>query len=586
MTRPLDLLRAELAGRNLDAFLVPHADEWQNEYQPARSARLAWVTGFTGSAGIAVVTKDRAALFVDGRYTLQGATQSPDFEQKHLVSDPYAAWLAEALPNGGRVGYDPKLITEHARNTLLAALDGTGLDLVPVDPNPVDVVWADRPAASTAAARAQPIEFAGVSAADKRAQVAMDLAAARADALVVTAPDVIAWLFNLRGDDVTHTPVVMSTAIVRHDSTAELFIDPAKLDAELVRSLGNAVSVKPEAAFADGLSSLRAKTVLVDPMALSGWAFDQLRHAGARLKNGTDPILLRRARKNGAEVKGARDAHRRDGCAMVRFLRWLETAENCDEARAADKLLEFRRQVPGFRDTSFDSISGVGPNGALPHYRYDETSSRKFERGTLYLIDSGGQYDDGTTDITRTVALGEPTKEMRDRFTRVLKGHIALGAARFPVGTTGQQLDALARLHLWAAGCDYDHGTGHGVGAYLSVHEGPQRIAKSSSAVPLEPGMILSNEPGYYATGRWGIRIENLVLVRQPEAVPGGDLPMLSFETLTLAPIARDLIDVALLTRDECDWLDAYHARVYALLADDLSKDERIWLADATAPVR
>jgi Xaa-Pro aminopeptidase len=404
--------------------------------------------------------------------------------------------------------------------------------------------------------------------------------------MVVTAPDVIAWLFNLRGGDVDHTPVVMSTAIVRNDSTAELFVDPNKLDAELVRSLGNAVSVRPEGEFAAGLSQLAGRTVLTDPTALSGWVYDQLRAAGAKLKNGSDPILLRRARKNDAEIAGTRDAHRRDGCAMVRFLRWLETAENVDELICADKLLEFRKAVPGFRDTSFHSISAVGPNSALPHYRSDETTNRKLERGTLYLIDSGGQYEDGTTDITRTVSIGEPTQEMRDRFTRVLKGHITLGAARFPVGTTGQQLDALARVHLWAAGCDYDHGTGHGVGSYLSVHEGPQRIAKASSAVPLEPGMILSNEPGYYAAGRWGIRIENLVLVRPPEAVPGGDLPMLSFETLTLAPIARDLIDAALLTRDECDWLDAYHARVYALLADDLNKEERAWLADATAPVR
>ncbi|GIL40598.1 aminopeptidase P family protein [Roseiterribacter gracilis] len=586
MTRPIDLLRAELAKRNLDAFLVPHADEWQNEYQPARSARLAYISGFTGSAGIAVVTRDRAALFVDGRYTLQGAKQAPGFEQKHLVSDPYAAWLVDALPNGGKVGYDPKLITEQARSNLLAALEGSALELVAVETNPIDAVWHDRPAASTAAARAQPVEFAGVTAAYKRAQIAVDLSQLRSDALVVTAPDVIAWLFNLRGGDVAHTPVVMSTAIIRNDSTAELFVDPAKLDANLVLSLGNAVQVRPETEFASGLAALRDKTVLVDSTALSGWVFDQLRGAGAKLRSGTDPNLLRRARKNDAEIEGTRNAHRRDGCAVVRFLRWLETAENADELICADKLLEFRKAVPGFRDTSFHSISAVGPNSALPHYRSDETSNRKFERGTLYLIDSGGQYDDGTTDITRTVSIGEPTQEMRDRFTRVLKGHIAISAARFPVGTTGQQLDALARLHLWAVGCDYDHGTGHGVGSYLSVHEGPQRIAKQSSAVPLEPGMIISNEPGYYAAGRWGIRIENLVLVRPPEAVPGGDLPVMSFETLTLAPIARDLIDAALLTRDECDWLDAYHARVYALLADDLNKDERAWLAEATAPVR
>ncbi|MDB5364099.1 MAG: aminopeptidase family protein [Rhodospirillales bacterium] len=586
MTRPLDLLRAELARRNLDAFLVPHADEWQNEYQPARSARLAFVTGFTGSAGIAVVTRDRAALFVDGRYTLQGAKQSPDFEQRHLVNDPYPSWLSEVLPNGGKVGYDPKLITEQARNALLASLDGSGLELVAVDANPVDAVWPNRPAASTAPAQAQPIEFAGISAADKRAQIATDLASSRADALVVTAPDVVAWLFNLRGGDVTHTPVVMSTAIVRADSTAELFVDPKKLDPELARSLGNAVAVRPEAEFASGLSSLSGRSVMVDPAALSGWVFDRLRDSGARLRIGADPNLLRRARKNDAEIAGTRAAHRRDGCAMVRFLRWLETAEGVDELTTADRLLEFRRAVPGFRDTSFHSISAVGPNSALPHYRSDESTNRKLERGTLYLIDSGGQYEDGTTDITRTISVGEPSQEMRDRFTRVLKGHIALGAARFPVGTTGQQLDALARTHLWAAGLDYDHGTGHGVGSYLSVHEGPQRIAKQSSSVPLEPGMIISNEPGYYAAGRWGIRIANLVRVRPPETVPGGDLPVLSFETLTLAPISRDLIDVALLTRDECDWLDAYHARVYALLADDLDKDERAWLADATAPVR
>jgi Xaa-Pro aminopeptidase len=586
MTRPLDLLRAELLRRGLDAFLVPHADEWQNEYQPGRSQRLAFLTGFTGSAGLAVVTRDRAALFVDGRYTLQGAEQAPDFEQLHLVNDPYARWIATVLPPKSRLGYDPRLITEQARTALIAALDGSDIELVAVVDNPVDAVWRDRPAAPTAKAQAQPIAFAGVSAADKRALLAADLAGARADALVVTAPDLIAWMFNLRGGDVAHTPVVLSTAILRGDSTAELFVDPAKLDPELVRSLGNAVAVRPEDQFADGLAGLKGSSVLVDPTALSGWVFDRLRQAGAKLRPGTDPALLHRARKNDAEIVGARAAHRRDGRAMVRFLRWLETATGVDEISAAAKLRQFREAEAGFRDTSFESISGVGPNGALPHYRVDAKSNRKLEPGTLYLIDSGAQYEDGTTDITRTVPLGAPTAEMRDRFTRVLKGHIALGAARFPVGTTGQQLDALARLPLWSAGCDYDHGTGHGVGSYLSVHEGPQRIAKQSSAVPLEPGMILSNEPGYYAAGRWGIRIENLVLVRPPETVPGGDLPVLSFETLTLAPISRELIDVTLLTRDESDWLDAYHARVYALLADDLDEEERSWLGDATAPLR
>jgi len=587
----LAALRNELARRELAGFVVPRADEHQGEYVPPRAERLAWITGFTGSAGVAIVLASKAALFVDGRYTLQAPAQidTDSFEVRHVVEQPPETWLAGQLVAGDRLGIDPRLHTVDGAARLRKALEPVGAELVACGDNPLDAVWTDQPAPPLAPVRPQELRFTGLDSAGKRQAIGAAVAAAGADAVVLTQPDSIAWLLNIRGGDVPRTPLPLSFATVDREGRVELFIDRRKLTAGLERHLGNGVSVSPPDALGPALDGLGAAglRVQIDFGSASLWVHDRLVAAGAKLVRGDDPCALPKALKNAAELEGTKAAHRRDGGAVTRFLAWLDaTAPGgaVDELSAAERLYAFRRENELFRDLSFDTISGAGANGAIVHYRSSPATNRRLEPGQLYLVDSGAQYLDGTTDITRTVAIGNPSAEMRDRFTRVLKGHIALALARFPRGTTGSQLDTLARAALWQAGLDYDHGTGHGVGSYLGVHEGPQRISKLPNKVPLEPGMIVSNEPGYYKTGAYGIRIENLVCVVEVD-VAGAERPMLGFETLTLAPIDRRLIDPALLAAAEIGWLDAYHARVRESLAPLVDPATMQWLAAATRPL-
>ena len=581
----LTALRAEVRRLGLDGFVVPRADEHQGEYIPPCSERLSWLTGFTGSAGFAAVLAERAAIFTDGRYTLQvrAEVDGTDYLYRHQTEQPLTAWLAEALPAGGRIGYDPWLHTTSWVEKTGAELKRHGLTLVAVADNPLDAIWTDRPEPPAAPLTVQPLAFAGRTAAEKRAEIAAALKKTGTAAAVLTQPDSVAWLLNIRGGDVPRTPLALCFAILHADELVELFIDRRKLSPEIEAHLGGVAVRAPSDLFAalDRLGEGKAR-VRVDPDSAASTVIARLYDAGAEIERATDPTALPRARKTAEELEGARAAHLRDGVAMARFLHWLTGAVAGDvtEMGAAAALEGFRRQGPLFRDLSFDTISGAGPNGAIVHYRVGRETDRRLEPGTLYLVDSGAQYQDGTTDVTRTIALGTPTAEMRERFTRVLKGHIALASARFPRGTSGSQLDVLARQFLWQAGLDYDHGTGHGVGSYLSVHEGPQRISKVPSRAGLEPGMILSNEPGCYIEGAYGIRIENLMAVRDSAVKP-----MLEFETLTLVPIDRALIDPALLDAVDSGWLDAYHRRVRAAVAPLLDPAAAAWLEAATRPL-
>jgi Xaa-Pro aminopeptidase len=584
-------LRRELSARGLDGFVVPRSDEHQGEYVPPRGQRLAWLTGFTGSAGLAVVLRERAAVFVDGRYTLQAAQQvdGDRFEIHHLIDEPPARWIAAALEPGAVLGYDPWLHTPHEVERFRAAAENVGATLRAVADNPLDRVWPGQPAAPLAPVVPHAEEFAGESAASKRARLARGLAEESVAAAVLTMPESIAWLLNIRGGDVPHTPLPLSFAILRNDASVTLFIDRRKLVPGLDHHLGNAVTVMAPDELGPALDALAGEGRLVqaDPASAASWIFDRLEAAGAKLHRAADPCTLPKACKNPVEVDGTRAAHRRDGAALTRFLAWLAheaPTGGLSEIAASDRLEAFRREGEYFRDLSFPTISGAGSNGAIVHYRAMPETEKRLEPGTLYLLDSGAQYLDGTTDVTRTVAIGEPSAEMRDRFTRVLKGHIALALARFPKGTTGTQLDGFARRGLWQAGLDYDHGTGHGVGSYLGVHEGPQRISKAPSAQPLLPGMIVSNEPGYYKTGAYGIRVENLVLVQPSDGA--AEREMLGFETLTLAPIDRTLIEPSLLDDDEIAWLDRYHHQVREVLTPLVDPATGHWLAAATQPIR
>ncbi len=583
-------LRHELTTRALDGFVVPRSDEHQGEYVPPRGQRLAWLTGFTGSAGLAVVLRDKAAIFVDGRYTLQAAQQvdAQAFEVHHLTEEPPARWLETALAAGAVLGYDPWLHTPHEVARFRAAAEKAGASLRELADNPLDRAWPGQPAAPLAPVVAHPERFAGEDAQSKRTRIGRELAAAGAAAAVLTMPESIAWLLNIRGGDVPHTPLPLSFAILRADGAVTLFIDRRKLAPGLDRHLGNAVTVAPPDALGPALDALAAEggRVQVDPATAASWIYARLAAAQAKILQAADPCLLPKACKNQVEVDGTRAAHRRDGAALTRFLAWLAheaPKEGLSEIAASDRLEAFRREGEYFRDLSFPTISGAGSNGAIVHYRAMPETEKRLEPGSLYLLNSGAQYLDGTTDVTRTVAIGEPSDEMRDRFTRVLKGHIALALARFPKGTTGTQLDAFARHGLWQKGLDYDHGTGHGVGSYLGVHEGPQRISKAASLQPLLPGMIVSNEPGYYKTGAYGIRIENLVLVEPTDGE--AEREMLEFETLTLAPIDRNLVVPDLLDRDEIAWLDGYHRRVRDTLSPLVDPATAAWLAQATQPI-
>ncbi len=585
-------LRNHCRTLDLSGFLVPMADEFQNEYVPAYAKRLAWLTGFTGSAGFAVVLADRAAFFTDGRYTLQARDElnAGDYSLHHIIQQPPDAWLRDNIDEGGRIGFDPWLFTENGIARLRRAVEAAGGELVAVADNPVDAVWADQPPRPTAPVHAHDLEFAGQTSAEKRAALAEALVREKRDAVVLTATDSVVWLLNVRGGDVPRVPLVLSYAVLHADGGCDWFVAEDRLAPDLPAHLGATVKVRPPETFADTLARLgrRGATVQVDPATAPSAVADLLAEAGATIVRATDPCQLPKARKNAAEIDGTRAAHRRDGVALGRFLHWIDreaASGGIDELAACERLAALRAEGNHFRDLSFDTISGAGPNGAIVHYRVTPDSNRKLGPGELYLVDSGGQYLDGTTDVTRTVAIGEPTAEMRERFTRVLKGHIGLARARFPRGTSGAQLDALARYHLWQAGLDVDHGTGHGVGSYLGVHEGPQRISKGASGdVALEPGMIVSNEPGYYKEGAYGIRIENLVLVVEA-AEEGDEREMLGFETLTFAPIDLDLIDPGLLDAQEIDWLNAYHARVLAVIGPKLEAAERAWLEEQTRPI-
>ena len=594
----LPLIRAEMARQGLDAFVVPHEDEHGNEYLPDANERLAWATGFTGSAGAAVVAADSAAVFTDGRYTLQVATQTDAalFTRHDTAEGGPAAWLEAHAAAGQVIGYDPRLHSPDSLAKLRAAADKAGATLRAVAANPVDLAWGDeRPAQPQAAVRPHALEHAGEASAAKRARVGEALQAAGADAAVLTSPASIAWLFNVRGGDVIRSPLPIAQAVLRADGTARLFLDPAKGSPELRAWLGNEVTVEAPDAAEPALADLQALRVLVDPALSSAWWFDALERAGATPVRGRDPVALPRAIKTAAELAGARAAHLRDAAAMARFLHWLATdgqADPPDEIETVTKLEALREAGGALRDLSFDTIAGAGPNGAIVHYHPTRASNRRVKPGELLLIDSGGQYEDGTTDITRTVVIGAPSPEQRDRYTRVLKGHIAVSRARFPEGTPGASLDPLARAPLWAVGLDYDHGTGHGVGSYLGVHEGPQRIDKAGNltsqldpATRLKAGMIVSNEPGYYKTGAYGIRIENLLAVTAPEAVEGGERPMMGFEVLTLAALDRALIAPDLLDPHERAWVDAYHARVLAEVAPLVEAEVREWLKGACAPL-
>jgi Xaa-Pro aminopeptidase len=587
----LAALRSELKRRRIDGFVVPRADEHQGEYVARQSQRLAWLTGFTGSAGLAIVLADRAAIFIDGRYTLQVRHQVDitAFAPQQIPEESPEAWIAENLPPGAKLGFDPWLQTIDGQERYARACARAGGSFVSLDSNPLDAVWRDRPAAPLAPVLPQPVEYAGETSEARRRRIGDIVALKGADVALLSAPDSIAWLLNVRGGDIPRTPFALGFALLHADGHVDLYMDRRKIPARTLAWLGNAVTLAAPAALGDALRALgqKSRRVLIEPATAPYWAARRLETAGATLVRDADPVSLPKACKNPVELEGIRAAHRRDGAAVSRFLAWLARESPSGmlrEIAVSDRLQALRQETGALRDLSFDTISGAGPNGAVVHYHATPATERTLEPGNLYLVDSGGQYRDGTTDITRTVAVGMPSVEMRDRFTRVLKGHIALGSARFPAGTTGSQLDALARCPLWQAGLDYDHGTGHGVGAYLSVHEGPHRISKMANPVALQPGMIVSNEPGYYKAGAYGIRIENLVAVKEAE-IEGADRRYLEFETLTLAPIDLNCVEPALLTDAERAWLNAYHARVREIVGPQVDDETRQWLETATRAI-
>ncbi len=588
-------LREWLAGQGLDGFIVPRADEHQGEYVPARAARLKWLTGFSGSAGVAIVLKDRAFVFVDGRYALQ-VRKEVDldvFGIESLVDNPPPSWIRDNLARGTRLGFDPWLHTLSEAKALKAASDKAGATLVALDRNAVDAIRDDQPAPPLEPVEIHPLAFAGELAKDKLARLAAAVGKEGATHAVLTDPSSIAWAFNIRGRDVPHTPLALGFAVLAADGKHLLFMDDRKFSREVKAYLTQLTDLRAPGEFEQAVADL-AKSgarIALDPVLAAEKLRMLVEENGGAVVEAADPARIPRATKNAAEIAGSRAAHRRDGAAVARLLCWLERQKpgSLDEIAVVTKLEECRRatgeetQMP-LRDVSFDTISGSGPNGAIMHYRVSRATSRTLGDGELFLLDSGAQYQDGTTDITRTVPVGRPTEEMRERFTLVLKGMIGISTLRFPAGTRGSEIDAVARMALWKHGCDFAHGTGHGVGSYLAVHEGPQRIARTGTEKLLQ-GMMLSNEPGYYKEGAYGIRIENLILVTPAEAIEGGDIAMHGFETLTLAPIDRRMIRPDLLTADEAQWLDAYHARVLAEIGPMLDGETLAWLEKACAPL-
>ena len=585
-------LHAELKRRGLDGLLVPHADRHQSEYLPPSEERLAWLTGFTGSAGNAVILADRAVLFTDGRYTLQAREQTDHkiFSIEHMVEKPLAAWLEANLPAQAKLGYDPWLHTAESIEKLGKACAAAGAMLIAVEPNPIDAIWKDRPPPPLGAVTLHDARYAGEDAPSKLARIREELSKLRADALVISDPAAMAWAFNIRGADVAHVPVALGFAIVTAKGRPALYLDARKLTNETRHTLEQLVDVREPSVFVSdlGVTAAGKNRVQLDQSTAADALLRVVTQSGGIPLRGPDPIAGMKAVKNSVEIAGAKAAHLRDAVALTKFLAWFDREApggKLTEIDAVEALESFRRESGLLKDLSFSTIAGSGPNGAVVHYRVTRKTNRRISPGDLFLIDSGGQYQDGTTDVTRTVIVGEPTAEMRDRFTRVLKGHIAIARAVFPEGTTGAQLDTLARRDLWAAGLDFDHGTGHGVGSYLSVHEGPARISKIGTA-PLKRGMILSNEPGYYRAGAYGIRIENLVLVVAAPVVEGAEKKLDAFETLTLAPIDRRLIEVKLLTHEEAAWVDRYHGEVRAALTPRIDPPTKAWLDRATASLK
>lgn len=574
-------LRQLLQQHQIGAYLVPRADEHLGEYVPPEAERLAFISGFTGSAGLAVILPDQAVLFIDGRYTLQAGheTDSAIWQRQHLIENPAPAWLKQQRPDGVRVGYDPMLFSADQIKRFADA----GHVTVPIEPNLVDLVWPQRPEPVIRAAQIHDLRYAGIASDAKRNQIASALRAAGEDAAVLTDPASICWLFNIRGTDLDFTPFLLAFALIHADGTADLIVEPAKITPEVASWLGDRVRIVPRAALRATLEAMAGKTIRVDPAGSPSWFGDVLRGAGATVVAGSDPCALPKATKNDAEQQGARHAHQVDAVAVTRFLHWLSDAQGETELSAAARLRSFRAEGDGFRDESFPAISGAGPHGAIVHYRVTPKSDRAILPGDVYLIDSGGQYPSGTTDITRTVWIGpdQPSATIRHHYTLVLQGHLSLGHIQFPEGLSGGFLDSLARAPLWRAGLDYDHGTGHGVGSYLSVHEGPAGISRAARPVPLAPGMVISNEPGFYP-GDYGIRIENLVLVLPVEAV---GRKFLGFETLTLVPYDRRLIDREQLSAQERRWVDDYHARVLTEIGPLVPSDTLAWLRAACAPL-
>ncbi|ESY05401.1 aminopeptidase P family protein [Mesorhizobium sp. C386A] len=589
------LLRQWLADNGLDGFLVPRADEHQGEYVADRSARLKWLTGFSGSAGVALVQRDRAFMFVDGRYTLQvrHEVDLDIFAIESLVDNPPASWIKDNLGKGARLGFDPWLHTITEVKALKTSAEQFGATLVPLDRNPIDIIWKDQPAPLAAPVEIHPIGFAGELAKDKLARLAAAIGKEGATHAVLTDPSSIAWAFNIRGGDVPHTPLALGFAILAADGKHQLFMDQRKFSRTVAAYLTQLADLHEPGEFEAAVVALAegGAKIALDPVLAAEKLRMLVEDNGGTFVSAADPARIPRATKNQAEIAGSRAAHRRDGAAVAKLLCWLERQKpgTLDEITVVTKLEETRRQTGEetqmpLRDVSFDTISGAGPNGAIMHYRVSRATNRKLTKGELFLLDSGAQYQDGTTDITRTVPIGQPTEEMRERFTLVLKGMIGISTLRFPAGTRGSEIDAVARMALWKHGCDFAHGTGHGVGSYLAVHEGPQRIARTGTE-KLLAGMMLSNEPGYYKEGSYGIRIENLILVTPAEQVEGGDIAMHGFETLTLAPIDIRLIRTDLLTREELHWLDTYHAWVLAEIGPMLDGETLAWLEKATAPL-
>ncbi|EGQ7849959.1 aminopeptidase P family protein [Vibrio parahaemolyticus] len=585
----VNAIREWLAQHNIDALLIPHEDEYLGEYVPAHNERLHWLTGFTGSAGAAVITQDKAAIFVDGRYTVQVTKQVPNelFEYRHLIEEPALDWIQDNLTANASVAIDPRMHSSAWLDMAQAKLAGK-LELNILSSNPIDALWHDRPAPVVSDVRLMPTEAVGQSSESKRKEIAQLVTKAGADSAVITALDSICWLLNVRGLDVSRLPVLLSHAILHADSSVEYFLDPARLPAEFAAHVGTGVTVHHPEALQSRLEAMSGKKVLLDPAISNAWFKLVLQTAGASVIAAADPCLMPKAAKNEVEIAGMKACHIRDGVAMSKFLCWLDAevaAGNLhDEATLADRLEAFRKEDPTLMDLSFDTISAAGGNAAMCHYNHEnQPEPGKLELNTLYLVDSGGQYLDGTTDITRTIAIGQPSAEMIKQFTLALKGHIGVARARFPKGTRGYQIDTLARQHLWAEGYDYDHGTGHGVGHFLSVHEGPASISKKQIDVPLTEGMVLSNEPGYYRADAFGIRIENLELV--VETPTNGDFPVLSFESLTRCPIDKRNINVDMLTRPELAWLNDYHQKVWEQISPLVEGEVKEWLREATLPL-